>query len=131
MAQIDPRFPIAKDEISRVVQAFYAAIRSHPGLGPIFNKHVTDWPSHEEKIIRFWSNAILFERCYNGNPMQKHHETNDVRPQHFEVWLALFDSVLRRELAPETAAAWSALAHRIGAGLRKGVEDQASGVPTL
>ena len=35
----------------------------------------------------------------------------------------LFDETLRRSLPPGPARAWSALAHRIGAGLRMGVED--------
>lgn len=52
----------------------------------------------------------------------------------FDTWLGLFDAVLRRMLAPDTAAAWSALAHRIGRGLRDGVVEQttlAGGVPKL
>ena len=120
---LPPRFPVTDAQITAVVEEFYAVIRTHPGLGPIFARHVTDWPAHEEKITRFWRNAILFERDYNGNPMVAHRAAGDVRSQHFDVWLALFDSVLRRNLPPETAEAWSALAHRIGRGLRMGVED--------
>jgi hemoglobin len=41
----------------------------------------------------------------------------------FDIWLALFDSVLARNLAPEAAAGWSALAHRIGRSLRYGVAE--------
>ena len=129
-----PRFAVTPDQISAVVTEFYAAIRTHPGLGPVFAAHVTDWTAHEEKIARFWRNAILFERSYDGNPMQVHRTAGNVRPQHFDVWLGLFDSVLHRTLPVDTAAAWSALAHRIGRGLRMGVEDAraASGsVPRL
>jgi len=43
------------------------------------------------------------------------------RQEHFEPWLALFDETLRRSLPAETAAAWSALAHRIGASLTMGL----------
>jgi len=63
-----PRFPLTPDQIDRVVTLFYAAIRRHEVLGPIFARHVTDWPEHEEKIARFWRNAILAERGYDGNP---------------------------------------------------------------
>jgi len=134
MSRLPPRFPVTPDEINRVVAEFYAAIRVHPGLGPVFAAHVTDWPAHEEKIARFWRNAILMERSYDGNPMQVHRDAGNVMPGMFSVWLGLFDSVLKRTLAPETAAAWSALAHRIGQGLRYGVTDQSShadGVPKL
>jgi hemoglobin len=134
MPPVPPRFPVTPEEIDRVVADFYAAIRAHPTLGPVFAAHVGDWPAHEEKIARFWRNAILMERCYDGNPMQVHRDAGNVRPGMFSPWLALFDSVLQRNLAPETAAQWSALAHRIGQGLRYGVTGSnadAGGVPIL
>lgn len=120
---IPPRFDITAEEIDRVVAVFYAAIRRHEVLGPVFARHVSDWPAHEEKISRFWRNAILYERNYDGNPMRVHMAAGDVRAAHFAPWLMLFDESLRRCLAPEAAQAWSALAHRIGQGLRMGVED--------
>jgi len=131
---VPPRFAVTPAEIDRVVADFYAAIRIHPGLGPVFARHVTDWPAHEAKIAAFWRNAILFERGYDGNPMAVHQAAGDVRPGMFDPWLGLFDTVLRRNLAPETAAAWSALAHRIGQGLRYAVVERqmtAEGVPKL
>lgn len=127
---IPPRIPVTPADIDRVVTVFYAAIRRHEVLGPIFGGHVTDWPEHEEKIARFWRNAILYERSYDGNPMRVHMAAGDVQPEHFTPWLMLFDETLRRTLQPEQAAAWSALAHRIGAGLRMGVEPR-DGPPRL
>lgn len=120
---IPPRFPISEQQIDSVVAEFYGLIRQHPALGPVFANHVTDWPEHEAKIARFWKNAILFQRVYDGNPMAAHLQAGDVRPGMFGPWLGLFDAVLERQLPPETAAAWSALAHRIGAGLRYGLLD--------
>ncbi|PTX02248.1 group III truncated hemoglobin [Pararhodobacter aggregans] len=125
---IQPRFPITPEEIDTVVADFYSFVREHPGLGPVFAAHVTDWPAHEAKVARFWRNAILFERVYDGNPMQVHQEAGNVRPGMFTPWLGLFDMVLRRNLPPETAEAWSALAHRIGAGLRSGLVEPSKGV---
>ncbi|MGH1357088.1 MAG: group III truncated hemoglobin, partial [Thalassovita sp.] len=114
MASIPPKFDIARTDIERVVHAFYDMVRQHPGLGPVFAAHVTDWDKHEEKIIRFWANAILNERDYDGNPLAVHRDAGNVRPGMFEPWLALFDMTLRLELRPEQAKAWSELAHRIG-----------------
>jgi hemoglobin len=131
---LPPRFHVTRPQIEGVVAEFYDLIRRHPGLGPVFGAHVTDWPAHEEKITRFWANAILHERSYDGNPQRVHVQAGDVRAGQFEVWLALFDGVLRRQLPPETAAAWSALAHRIGRGLRMGVADRdigPGGIPRL
>ncbi|TWI37880.1 group III truncated hemoglobin [Paracoccus sulfuroxidans] len=128
------RFDITAEEIDQVVAVFYSAVRRHEVLGPVFARHVDDWPAHEEKICRFWRNAILYERNYDGNPMRTHLAAGDVKADHFAPWLMLFDETLRRVLQPETARAWSALAHRIGAGLRMGVEDiraPRSGPPIL
>jgi hemoglobin len=128
------RFDITAAEIASVVTEFYAVVRSHPGLGPVFAAHVSDWPTHEAKIAGFWRNAILFERGYDGNPMAVHKAAGNVRPGMFDAWLGLFDSVLRRELRPDQAAAWSALAHRIGRGLRYGLidaEQSENGAPLL
>ncbi len=68
MAQMPPRFDITRPEIERVVAAFYELIRQHPGLGPVFAAHISDWPPHEAKVANFWANAILHERSYDGKP---------------------------------------------------------------
>lgn len=118
---LPPRFAITPEEIALVVEDFYDAIQRHPGLGPVFAAHVTDWPAHKAKIAAFWRNAILMERGYDGNPLAVHRAAGTVRPGMFTPWLGLFDSVLARNLPPETAAAWSALAHRIGRSLAFGL----------
>jgi hemoglobin len=128
---IPPRFPVTDQQIAAVVASFYACIRQHPGLGPVFAAHVTNWPSHEAKITRFWRNAILHERSYDGNPLAAHRAAGNVRLPMFPVWLGLFDTVLRRELPPETAAAWSTLAHRIGRGLMFGLQGAEGAPPSL
>lgn len=128
------RFDITRPEIERVVARFYARVRAHPVLGPVFAAHVTDWPPHEAKIARFWASAILGERSYDGNPMVAHMQAGNVRPGMFEPWLALFDQVLAEELTEAQAARWSALVHRIGRSLRAGVVDRdilPGGVPKL
>ena len=112
---IPPRFDGTPEQINQVVAVFYGAVRRHEVLGPVFANHVTDWPAHEARIAAFWRNAILYERSYDGSPMRAHMKAGDVRADHFPLWLSLFDETLRR--------AWSALAHRIGQGLRMGVED--------
>jgi hemoglobin len=129
---VPPRFDVTPEQIDRVVQVFYGAVRRHEVLGPVFASHVTDWPEHELKIAAFWRNAVLYDRGYDGNPMQVHRRAGNVRPEHFDAWLMLFDATLLRVLPRETARAWSALAHRIGAGLRMGVRDSgAEGRPPI
>ena len=121
---LPPRFDITKDEIESVVGAFYERIRNHPGIGPVFDVHVTDWPAHEAKVADFWANTILHEKSYEGSPMSAHVKAGNVKPGMFSTWLELFDSVLKEELSESQAAAWSALAHRIGRSLRAGVVER-------
>ena len=129
------QFDITRDQIQRVVTRFYAQVRRDPVLGPVFGAHIAPdgWPAHEEKIARFWANAILRERCYDGNPMQVHEAASDVHAEHFPVWLGLFDTVLAEELPDITARRWSALAHRIGRGFQVGLKMRAppGAVPNL
>jgi len=128
-----PRIPVTPEQIARVVSAFYGDVRAHPALGPVFAAHVTDWPSHEDKIVRFWRNALLLERTYDGNPMRVHAVAGNVHHDHFPVWLSLFDAVLAREVPQPYAEAWSTLAHRIGRGLSYGLPSPSgkSSVPKL
>ncbi|PWE32162.1 globin family protein [Maritimibacter sp. 55A14] len=131
---LPPRFDITRPEIERVVTAFYAAVRRHPGLGPVFAIHIADWPAHEARVTAFWADSILHERGYDGSPMVAHLGAGNVRPGMFATWLALFDTVLATELRADQAAAWSALAHRIGRSLRAGVVERDTlpgGVPKL
>lgn len=124
MTPLPPRFEITPTEIEAVMTAFYARIRAHEVLGPIFAAHVSAWPAHEAKIGRFWKKAILHEQGYDGNPMMVHMGVQQMKGHHFELWLALFDDTLKNKLAPLQATAWSSLAHRIGRGLRLGIEER-------
>ena len=135
MAISQPSVPkIARADIERVVASFYEAVRRHPGLGPVFAAHVSDWPAHEAKVAAFWAGAILQEHGYDGNVVAAHVAAGNVQPGMFSVWLSLFDTILKRELNADQAAAWSELAHRIGRSLRASVVDRETlpgGVPKL
>lgn len=120
---LPPRFPLTAAQIDQVVATFYGAVRRHEELGPVFAAHVTDWPAHEARIAAFWRNAILAEGSYEGSPMRAHIRAGNVHAAHFPVWLMLFDETLRRCLPQDSAKGWSALAHRIGGGLRMGIEN--------
>ena len=56
------RFPtINENSIAALVRAFYARVRRHPALGPIFDAEITEqrWPKHLETLQRFWSSVML------------------------------------------------------------------------
>lgn len=138
MSALPPRFAITAEEIDTVVRTFYARVREDGTLAPVFFQSIPPepdlWVEHEAKIAAFWRNAILFERSYDGNPQRVHVERKAVEPEHFAIWLNLFDEVLKEKLPPELANGWSALAHRIGRGLKMGIEHsrlEAGAVPIL
>ena len=120
---------------TKVVGNFYARVRGHPLLGPIFFSTISHdpdlWREHEAKIARFWANALLYENQYSGNPMMVHAGISAIKPQHFDIWLGLFEQTLFEVLEQKTAQLWSELAHRIGRGLQLGIEQarQRTGKP--
>ncbi len=124
MPAIPPRFDVTSEQIDAVMGTFYTRIRAHAVLGPIFMSRISAWPAHEAKIGSFWKKAILHEQGYDGNPMMVHLGIPDMHAEHFDDWLALFDEVLASELPEQPAASFSALAHRIGRGLRLGIADR-------
>ncbi|WP_299554715.1 group III truncated hemoglobin [uncultured Tateyamaria sp.] len=118
-----PRIDVDRQAIAEVVAEFYQRVRDDATLGPVFAERVENWPEHEEKITRFWANALLFERSYSGNPMRAHMDAGNVRPAHFEGWLVLFDEVLKTHISSPQREQWSALVHRIGRGLSFGLTE--------
>lgn len=129
-----PRFEIGRDDITRVVTRFYAGVREHPMLGPIFAVHVHDWVEHETLEVGFWCATILRVPGPEMNLAAKHVAAGNVRPGMFSTWLELFDQVLAEELTSDQAEAWSALAHSIGRTLRASVVDREmlpGGIPKL
>ena len=55
MNAMPPRFAITPEEIDAQVRAFYAEIRVHPVLGPIFNARRREIEIVEEALIEFLS----------------------------------------------------------------------------
>ena len=132
------KFDISPEDIDRLVAVFYERIRAHPTLGPVFGRAIAtadgpQWRAHEAKIAAFWRNAIGIDRAYDGNPMRAHVENREVHPGMFSTWLALFHATAREVLTPQQAASISALADRIGDGMRYAVTQrgQTRGAPPM
>lgn len=86
--------------IDHLVDAFYVKVRAHPELGPVFDDVVQhDWPGHLQKMKLFWHSIALRTGTYRGNPMILHTSLNNAKPEHFTIWMELFDETLR-ESAP-------------------------------
>ena len=91
--------------ISLLVDTFYARIREHGVLGPIFaDKIGGDWGPHLARMKDFWASVALNAGRYSGRPVPKHKALTSVEPGHFALWLALFRATLD-DTAPTREAA--------------------------
>lgn len=129
---------VSEAQIRQVADRFYARVRADPDLAPIFHETIGTnaaiWDAHITKITCFWRNALLREPVYSGNPMLVHSGISAIEPEHFTIWLGIFDQVLDETLPPKTAARWSHIAHRIGRGLSLGLAStraRMDGIPDL
>ena len=101
----------SRSDINFLVVQFYAKIRNHDILGPIFNSIITDWESHLELLTDFWESQLLLIRKYHGNPIVVHQEVDNkcnhsLTPEHFGLWLNLWFETLDELFEGETV--WAA-----------------------
>lgn len=86
-----------REEIKQLIDDFYGQIRVHEVLGPIFNHHITDWPTHLDKMGAFWSSVLLKTGDYSGSPMMKHAALPELSAELFDQWLTLFEKVCAQQ----------------------------------
>lgn len=89
--------------ISTLVDTFYARVRAHPVLGPVFETAITDWEPHLATMKRFWASVALASGTYSGKPVPAHAKHRHIQQWHFNLWLALFEQTLR-DTAPAPGA---------------------------
>lgn len=81
-------------DIELLVNAFCSEVRQSNILGYIFDDVAkVDWKTHLPKMHLFWSNLLLGEKKFSGNPIQTHIELNQrtsLTSKEFEEWLCLF-----------------------------------------
>ena len=114
---------ITEQEISNLVDHFYAKVRLDPDIGPIFNAIVGDWPHHLATLKDFWSTVLLTTGRYKGDPMMTHLQL-PLDPEHFSRWLALFAETANEVLTPEHAATVIEKSHRIAQNFKAGIAYQ-------
>ena len=114
----------------QLLKYFYADVRQHAEIGPIFTAHITDWPAHLEKIADFWSGVTGGPANYRGAMPMKHAPLG-LEERHFAAWLGLWSRHCRARLAPAEADELIAVAEIIGQRLRQLVAlPQGPGDPT-
>lgn len=102
-----------REKLVELLRHFYADVRQHQLIGPIFNERIKDWPAHIEKIAGFWARVMGAPSEYTGQ-MPARHLPLGLQRMHLEAWLQLWDFNCRRHLAPAEADELSGLAQQIG-----------------
>ena len=118
--------------ISRLVEQFYAAIRTHEMLGPIFEHRVVNWTPHLARMKDFWASIAIESGRFSGNPMQKHSAIPDLTPAHFAAWLTLWDATVADVVTdPAAVELFSDRARRIATSLQTGIALHNGGLAAL
>lgn len=109
--------------ISNLVERFYETVRMDDRLGPIFAKHVQDWPIHLTRMKNFWASIMIESGRFNGRPMQKHIVIGGLDAAHFAHWQSLWDQTVAL-LSPNSIVRdrFREAAARIGNRLLTGIE---------
>lgn len=91
------------DHVKLLVNSFYDKVRNDDLLKDIFNNVIQDqWPSHLEKMYRFWQTVLLEEYTYQGSPFLPH-ASLPVQKIHFDRWLSLFNETIDEHFKGEKA----------------------------
>ena len=121
MTELEPATggPPGVDEamIREVVHRFYERARDDALLGPVFSRHVDDWPAHLAKMVDFWSAVLLRTGRYRGSPPAAHRGIDGLATAHFDRWLARFGETVREVCPPAGAALFLEMANRMGRGM--------------
>lgn len=122
---IHPKAPglplgITRAMVTELVHTFYGKVRADAVLGPIFERRITNWAPHLEKLVRFWCSISLMTGEYHGRPMPAHMNLGIV-PDHFGRWLGLWTETANEVCPPPAAAFFIERAHLIARSLQLGI----------
>jgi hemoglobin len=112
-----------RPRLLHLLRHFYADVRQHREIGPIFLAQIEDWPAHLEKIADFWSNVTGGPVRYAG-PMPQKHFPLGIEERHFTAWLDLWVRHCRAHLGHVEAEELIAVAQEIGRRLRRLIASQ-------
>lgn len=95
-------------DIERLVDAFYAKIKTDDVIGYLFNDVArVNWDEHLPKMYNFWENILFYTGNYSGSPMAVHrdlHQKSTMNSTHFHHWIKLFHETVDILFEGERAA---------------------------
>ena len=114
------------ESMTVLVHSFYADVRAHPLLGPVFEAALQGrWEAHLARLVDFWCTVALGARSFKGDVFGKHMALTGVTPAHFAAWVGLWQQHTTRLFAPELAQELQIAAHGIARNLFRGYFGQA------
>jgi hemoglobin len=103
--------------ISVLLRHFYADVRQHRLIGPVFNERIKDWPRHLARIAEFWARVTGRPSAFSG-PVPEKHFGLGLDSQHFGAWLHLWECNCRCYLGEQEAREMTGVAREIGKRLQ-------------
>ncbi len=96
-----------RDDLVRLVDAFYAKVRADQELGHVFDGVAkVNWERHLPKLYDFWDTVLFRAGAFRGNPIAAHANliplTNMGWPL-FERWLEIFQATVDERFSGERA----------------------------
>lgn len=97
-----------REDVSLLVHTFYAKIRADKEIGHFFNKMISNWDEHLEKLTDFWETNLFAVRKYNGNPIEAHNKVDEhfnhvITSNEFGLWLNLWFATIDELFEGENA----------------------------
>ena len=97
-----------RQDIEKLIDAFYNKIVFDSELALFFGESVKDWEAHKANFVNYWSKQVLFDDAYEGSPLRRHididHKYNrSFKPEHFELWYRIFESTVDELFVGEKA----------------------------
>lgn len=112
-----------REDVYKLVYEFYEKIKKDDVLGPFFNKVITDWDAHIERLTTFWESSLFMtkklEHRYIGNPLEVHvkvdkENNHSISELHFGLWLNLWFQTLDELFEGEIAENAKRRARKMG-----------------
>jgi hemoglobin len=126
-----PREPLditSRDDIVRLVDAFYVEVRRDAILGPIFDDVARiDWAAHLPKMYEFWETVLFGRSMFRGNPLAVHLALAQRVPlgsREFGRWLELFHHTVDRLFDGPVASEAKVKASRIASVMQHHISEQ-------
>jgi hemoglobin len=106
--------------IESLVRTFYTRVQADALIGPVFAARIADWEAHIAKLCAFWSSVALMTGRYHGAPMQVHLKL-PIAAEHFDRWIALFETTANELCPPQAASHFIDRARRIADSFELGI----------